>query len=42
MTFGKGPLLLQKYEILQKSQYKLPYIVTLKVEQSRERFNMYR
>ena len=42
MTFGRGPILLQKYLILQKVG-KNYTIVTLKVyDMNRERFNMSR
>ena len=44
MTFGRGPLSLQKYKILPKtSEKKQTYIVTLKVhDRNREGLNMSR
>ena len=43
MTFGRGPLLLQKYKILPKRREKTPNMVTLKVhDRNGEGLNMSR
>ena len=42
MTFGRGPLLSQKFNILQKRRHKRPEWLSKYMIRKRERFNMFR